>query len=60
MSGKSNINTTIIAVGVASVTIAAYLLYSYSTKKNKAAKYDVVFVLGGPGAGKVNQQKFIE
>lgn len=44
------------ATGLAGLGVGAYLLYKKFTEKKK---YDVVFVLGGPGAGKGTQSALI-
>ncbi len=44
-----------IAVAVVGITYFGYSIMNnyFSDSKKKKGKYDVVFVLGGPGAGKV-------
>ena len=49
-------NSTALKVGVAvAVGVVGYYLYNDFMKRKKSSKYEVVFVLGGPGAGKGTQ-----
>ena len=49
-------NSTALKVGVAvAVGVVGYYLYNDFMKREKRSKYEVVFVLGGPGAGKGTQ-----
>jgi UMP-CMP kinase len=49
-------NNTLLCAAAAGTALLSYYLYSrYSSKSSKQAKKTVVFVLGGPGAGKGTQ-----
>jgi len=44
-----------IMAGVVVAAITGYIIYNEMQKEKKSQKFDVVFVLGGPGAGKGTQ-----
>ena len=59
IAGMNN-NTTAFNVGlVVAITVVGYFLYTEFSKRKKSSKYEVVFVLGGPGAGKGTQCSLI-
>lgn len=53
-------NSTAFKLGVAAVIgIAGYLVFNEIQRRKKTSKFEVVFVLGGPGAGKGTQCSLI-
>lgn len=53
-------NSSVFKLGVAAIVgITGYLVYNEFQRRKKASKFEVVFVLGGPGAGKGTQCSLI-
>ena len=55
---SSNTELKLFGVGLA-LAITGYFVYAELQKKKKSKKFQVVFVLGGPGAGKVKRRLFL-